>query len=240
MDKPGHDPHPANSTPAVTDELIRALQDPSLYTHPVKRFSVIETHISWVILTGDYAYKIKKPVNLGFVDFSTLASRQHFCNEELRLNRRFAAELYLEVIPIRGSRTQPRLAGDGAVIEYAVKMREFPQPSLLSTYAREHRLQSAHIDSMADVIADFHGQAQHADANTAFGSCDTFLKWSRENFEHIEAVLPGHVLPDGFGALKKWCLSLCDTHQGTMNERLVNGFVRECHGDLHLGNMAHH
>ena len=238
MDKPDHDPRPANPAQAVTDELIRALVDPTLYPHPVKHFSVIETHISWVILTGDYAYKIKKPVNLGFVDFSTLARREHFCNEELRLNRRFAAELYLEVIAIRGSRAQPRLAGDGAVIEYAVKMREFTQSSLLSRYASEQRLQPAHIDAMADVIADFHGSAQRADANTAFGSCETFLKWSRENFKHIEAVLPGHVLPGGFGALKKWCLSLCDTHQGTLNARLVNGFVRECHGDLHLGNVA--
>ena len=238
MDKPDHDPPPANSTAAVTDELIRALQDPSLYPHAVKHFSVIETHISWVILTGDYAYKIKKPVNLGFVDFSTLARREHFCNEELRLNRRFAAELYLDVVAIRGTRTQPCLAGDGAVIEYALKMREFTQSSLLNSYASEQRLLPAHIDAMADVIADFHERAQHADDDTAFGCCDTFLKWSRENFRHIEAVLPGHVLPGGFEALKKWCLSLCDTHQDRMNERLANGFVRECHGDLHLGNMA--
>ena len=117
-------------------------------------------------------------------------------------------------------------------------MREFPQHSLLNTYAHEHRLESAHIDSMADVIADFHGRAPHADINAAYGSCDTFLKWSRENFEHIESVLPGHALPDGYDALKRWCLSLSDTQKNTINKRLANGFVRECHGDLHLGNIA--
>ena len=222
----------------MPDELVRALQDPALYAHPVINFSVIETHISWVILTGHFAYKIKKPVNLGFLDFSTLEKRHYFCTEELRLNRRFAPNLYLEVVAIKGSRTHPCLAGNGKAIEYAVKMREFPQHGLLSTYATEHRLEPAHIDSMADVIADFHRVATHAGPNTVFGSCDTFLKWSRENFEHIEAVLPLHVLPDGYEALKKWCLSPSETHQTAINERKANGFVRECHGDLHLGNMA--
>ena len=226
------------STHVVPDELVRALQDAALYDHPVKKFSVIETHISWVILTGHFAYKIKKPVNLGFVDFSTLEKRQHFCAEELRLNRRFAPDLYLEVVAIKGSRTHPCLGGDGNAIEYAVKMREFSQHSLLSTYATEHRLESAHIDAMADVITDFHCIATHAGADTEFGSSDTVLKWNRENFEHIEAVLPAHVFPDGYEALKEWCLSPGEAFQAVFNDRQANGFVRECHGDLHLGNMA--
>ena len=108
-----------------SSQLIRALQDPGIYDHPVKQFSLIETHISWVILTGSFAYKIKKPVNLGFVDFSTLEKRHYFCVEELRLNRRFAPDLYLDVVAIRGSHKQPSLEKDGEIIEYAVKMREF-------------------------------------------------------------------------------------------------------------------
>ena len=113
-------------------DLIRALQNPALYDHPIKYFSLIETHISWVLLTGSFAYKIKKPVNFGFVDFSTLEKRQYYCTEELRLNRRFAPALYLQVIAIKGSATQPHLGGGGKTIEYAVKMREFPQHCLLS------------------------------------------------------------------------------------------------------------
>ena len=222
----------------VPDELIRALQDPALYDHPVEDFSVIETHISWVILTGHFAYKIKKPVNLGFADFSTLDKRQYFCTEELRLNRRFAPDLYLEVVAIRGSRTHPRLAGNGKAIEYAVKMREFSQHNLLSTYASEHRLESAHIDAMADVITGFHCIAADVGTNTVYGSSDTVLKWNRENFEHIEAVLPGQVFPDGYAALKEGCLSTDEALQTLINDRQANGFVRECHGDLHLGNMA--
>jgi len=228
----------SSSAQLVPDELIRALQDPALYDHPVEDFSVIETHISWVILTGHFAYKIKKPVNLGFADFSTLAKRQYFCTEELRLNRRFAPDLYLDVVAIRGSRTQPRLAGNGKAIEYAVKMREFSQQNLLSSYASEQRLESAHIDAMADVITDSHRRAEHAGTNTVYGSSDTVLKWNRENFEHIEAVLPGDVFPEGYEALKEWCVSPGEDFKAVINDRQANGFVRECHGDLHLGNMA--
>jgi aminoglycoside phosphotransferase family enzyme len=117
-------------TEELSDELIRALQNSALYDHPVESFTVIETHISWVLLTGPFAYKFKKPVNLGFVDFSSLEKRKYFCSEELRLNRRFAAELYLEVVAITGTPARPQINGDGEVIEYAVKMREFQQRNL--------------------------------------------------------------------------------------------------------------
>ncbi|MGH8642645.1 MAG: hypothetical protein ACRET6_13110, partial [Burkholderiales bacterium] len=97
--------------------LFAALQRPECYPHPVGEVRVIETHISWVLLAGDYAYKIKKPVNLGFADFSTLGLRGHYCQEELRLNRRLASDLYLEVVEIRGTRDAPRVGGDGPVLD---------------------------------------------------------------------------------------------------------------------------
>ena len=99
------------------DTLVKALQNPELYDHPVKDFRVIETHISQVLLTGDYAYKIKKPMDFGFLNFSTLERRKHFCEEELRLNRRLASELYLDVLPITGSPEQPQIGGAGEPFE---------------------------------------------------------------------------------------------------------------------------
>ena len=101
----------------MSQALIAALQNPALYPHPVEGFQVIETHISWVVLTGPYAYKIKKPVNFGFLDFTELSAREHFCQEELRLNQRQAPDLYLEVMPIIRSFEAQQLAGDGQVIE---------------------------------------------------------------------------------------------------------------------------
>ena len=116
-----------NPTPNPHATLIASLQNPALYDHPVEKFEIVETHISTVLLTGRYAYKIKKPLNLGFLDFSTLEQRHHFCNEELRLNRRLAPQLYLNVVAIGGSAIAPVLNSGGAAIEYAVKMRQFDQ-----------------------------------------------------------------------------------------------------------------
>src|SRR6187455_2612816 len=116
---------------ATAIRLPEALTNPRCYPHLVDCVTVIETHISWVLLTGDFAYKIKKPVNLGFLDFTTLESRRRYCEEELRLNRRLAPELYLEVVAITGTPQRPLIGGSGPAIEYAVKMKEFPQSALL-------------------------------------------------------------------------------------------------------------
>ena len=123
--------------------MIEELRDPKRYPHPADRVEVLETHISWVLLAGDYAYKVKKPVNLGFLDFSTLEARRFYCDEELRLNRRTAPRLYLEVVPITGSESAPQLGGTGEAIEYAVKMHRFPQEALLSRMAQDGALGEA-------------------------------------------------------------------------------------------------
>src|SRR3970282_1275189 len=114
---------PAAPGAAALDRLIAALRQPARYAHAVERVELLQTHISCVLLAGDYAYKIKKPVNLGFLDFSTLAARRHYCEEELRLNRRTAPGLYLDVLAIGGSESAPVLGGGGAAIEYALRMR---------------------------------------------------------------------------------------------------------------------
>ena len=124
--------------------LIGALQDPASFDHPVGDIRLIETHISWVILTGEFAYKIKKAVNFGFLDFSTLEKRRFYCEEEVRLNRRFAPALYLDVVAVRGSVGHPSLHGDGRPVEYAVRMRQFSQQALLSSMASHHDISPDH------------------------------------------------------------------------------------------------
>ncbi len=228
--------HSASTT--TTDAFILALQDPDLYPHPVKYFRLIETHISWVLLTGDYAYKIKKPVNFGFVDFSTLPKRKFYCEEELRLNRRFAPDLYLELVCYCGSYEQPRICDGSGVIEYAVKMREFQQSDLLSDIAARQLLQPCHIDSIADVVSKFHDSIINVETEAQPISTDIILKWSRENFDRLEDAISFRILPDYFIELKAWCLNAGHTNMPTMASRLENNFIRECHGDLHLGNIA--
>ena len=147
--------------------LVRALQNPALYDHPVQGFELIQTHISSVLLTGDYAYKLKKPLDLGFLDFSTLEKRRHFCHEELRLNRRLAPQLYLEVLPIIGTPENPRFKGPGEPFEYAVKMRQFPQSAQLDRVlargdltAATHRPAGAHARRVP--CARRRGRGRHA------------------------------------------------------------------------------
>jgi aminoglycoside phosphotransferase family enzyme/predicted kinase len=219
-------------------KLIQALQRPEIFPHPVERFEVRETHISWVLLTGPFAYKIKKPVDLGFLDFSTLEKRGHYCKEELRLNRRLAPQLYLEVVPICGSHEAPRFYGPDPPIEYAVKMLEFPQRSQLDRVLARGDLKPGHIDTLAEMVADFHGRAAVAPQATPFGSPEGVYVPVAENFSQIR--LPPEDLQTArrLEALAAWSAQCHAELRDSFAARKQAGFVRECHGDMHLGNMA--
>ena len=218
--------------------FIEKLQNPALYDHPVRGFRVIETHISWVLLTGPYAYKIKKPVNLGFLDFSTLDKRRHYCEEELRLNQRLAPEIYLAVIPITGSAAAPALGGHGPVIDYAVKMREFPQDAQLDRVLAQGELTAAQIIALAREIAQFHDRAAVAAADSPFGGAEEVWQPAGENFAQIRPHLDAEEDRSLLETLRGWSLQTHARLADEWQQRKRGGFIRECHGDMHLGNMA--
>jgi aminoglycoside phosphotransferase family enzyme/predicted kinase len=219
------------------DRLIQALTDRTVYEHPTTEITVLQTHISWIVLTGPYAYKIKKPVNLGFVDFSTLAKRHFFCQEELRLNRRLAPQLYLDVVAISGTPEQPRLHGQGATIEYAVKMVQFAQETLLSHLIEAGQLQVAHIDSLAHAVSAFHASITTADPTNHFGTPEGVYQPVQENFQHLFDAIDDPVRQAHARELEAWCQRTFAAHRSDFIARKRDGFVRECHGDMHLGNM---
>ncbi|HXZ94053.1 MAG TPA: AAA family ATPase [Burkholderiales bacterium] len=191
-----------------------------------------------MLLAGECAYKIKKPVALGFLDFSTLPLRRFYCDEELRLNRRTAPRLYLEVVSIAGSEAAPRLGGPGEAIEYAVRMRRFPQEALLSRMAQDGTLTTGHIDALAQATAALHAGAARADGAQAFGTAAEVLAPALQNFEQIEALVgPGEEMTE-LERLRAWTRDEHARLRGTFTARKAEGFVRECHGDLHLGNVA--
>lgn len=214
--------------------LIQALQNPSLYDHPVERFELIETHISWVLLTGPYAYKIKKPVNLGFLDFSTLEARKFYCEEEVRLNRQFS-NLYLGAIAITGAEEAPILNGSGEAIEYAVKMVQFPQGARLDRLLEEGRLETPQIDDLASQLALLHGKAAIADPESSFGIPQKVRQPIEETLQHIEQASQDFPL---LPLLRKWSLRETERLECAFLRRKEDGFVRECHGDLHLANIV--
>ncbi len=198
---------------------------------------IIETHISSVLLTGVHAYKLKKPVALGFCDFTTLAARQFYCEQELRLNRRLAPSLYLAVVPITGHIAAPVVGGTGEPIDYAVKMREFPQEALLSRVLARGELGVADIDALAEEVARFHARIDVAPAASRFGTPDLVALYARQNFEQCEGA-PSVARPRALAALARWTERELAARAPDLRRRRQDGFVRECHGDLHLGNIA--
>lgn len=218
--------------------LVQALRNPCCYPHPAGPVEVIETHASWVLLTGVYAYKIKKPVNLGFLDFSTLAKRKHSCEEELRINRRLAADLYLEVVPIGGSADHPRLGEGAPAIEYALKMRQFDQSGLLDRLASSHRLTTALIRECAQTIAEFHARAARLPVDSPLASAAAVAQAMLDNFS-LANLMPGDAAA-AMAALAQWTHRELERLTPSLTQRRADGFVRECHGDLHLANITLH
>ncbi len=218
--------------------MIQGLLRPDVYSHETGAIRLVETHSAWVVLTGQYAYKIKKPVNFGFMDFSTLEKRHFYCTEEVRLNQRFAPDIYLGVVSITGTRTQPQLDGDGTLLDYAVRMRQFPANSLLSDLAAARELHATHIDQLVHSISEFHHKAARATAEDDFGDPADIHHWVRENFQHIQPLLIASDNPDTVEQLRQWSEDSYVRLTDALQLRKDTGAVRECHGDLHLGNIT--
>ena len=200
--------------------------------------TLIQTHISSVLLAGEFAYKLKKPVAFGFVDFGTLAARRHCCAEELRLNRRTAPQIYLDVVPIGGSVEAPRLGGRSAPIDYAVRMHRFATRNLADRRARAGRLKALHIDRLAAAVASLHATAAPAPPASDFGAPDKVLRWARENFALCLLRLDDEPRRSRLQRLAQWTEDEFRRRADWFASRRRDGFIRECHGDLHLANIV--
>jgi uncharacterized protein len=227
----------ARSRPANHGQrtLAAALASPACYGPDVDEVRVAETHISWVFLTGRYAYKVKKPVKLSFLDFGTLARRLHFCREELRLNRRLAPELYLDVVPIGGSLEAPRV-GQKPAIEYAVRMREFGADARLDQRLAAQKVPRAALLEFAAKLAQFHRDlpALHADPEGRAARSAAL-----DNVAALEQYVRGARRAD-IAALRAWTEKQCAALAPLFTSRSAAGAERECHGDLHLENLLMH
>ncbi len=225
--------------PAMPDSciLIQALRNAKCYSHSVSKLDSIETHASWVILTGAHAYKIKKPVDLGFLDYSTLEKRRSACYEELYLNHRLAPELYIDVVPITGSVNTPHMNGVGDAIEYAVHMREFDQSCRLDHMLERGVLGMEDMDAAAKHLAAFHAAAPISDPSKHYGRARDIHRVVLDNFSAITPLLAGKQA-SRFTSLQTWSDSQYRKRRIEMNTRFNLGYVRECHGDLHLANLV--
>ena len=197
---------------------------------PVQR---IETHISWVLLGTTHAWKLKKPVHLPFLDFTTLEARRRFCHEELRLNRRLAPALYLDVVDVRDA-AHPHIGGPGEVVDFAVRMQRFPDGALWSEQVAAGTLAARHLDAMARRLAAFHRDAPCAPVDSTFGSARAQSHVTRQLIGTLDAMQPG----PAWEPLRAWLESSIGRLSPLWEARRASGRVRECHGDLHLANVV--
>jgi aminoglycoside phosphotransferase family enzyme len=195
---------------------------------------VVETHISWILLAARHAYKLKKPVRLSFVDYSSLEARLHYCQEEVRLNRRLAPTLYLDVVPVTGTPAQPTLGGAGPAQDHAVRMLRFADGALFSEQLAAGTLPEAAVDAFADLLADFHRQAPRAAAADGFATPTRRLSAALAALDGAAPALAAGERE----ALFDWLRSEGAALAPLWAARAADGSVRECHGDLHLANVV--
>ena len=232
--------HESDHEPALLDRLLT----PAAYPHPVTSVRLIETHISWVFLTGDYVYKVKKPVNFGFLDFSSLERRRHFCEEEVRLNRRFAPTLYLDAVPIVGPPAAARIlsadevGGDGEPIEWAVRLKQFDEAGRLDRLLDSGGLSAQGCEELAGEMARIQDRLEIADETTPWGTTEAVASAIDSTLGRLREHRPessGRV--DALEREVHRRLMACSV---AIELRRRAGRVRQCHGDLHLANIVLH
>lgn len=227
----------------MSQRLAKTMLTGTGLSHPCDNPQLIETHISWLVLAGEFAYKIKKPVDLGFVDFTTLYKRRLYCEAEVRLNRRTAPDIYLEVISISGTEDQPVIAGleDGhqAPFEYAVKMRRFPNEDILARLAAKGKLDGDIILKLAGAIADFHEsiKSEFVDPGMKSTAMDRVKQPADDNFAALMQMGGAKGKQVLLATLRGWSDNFLAAHMADFAQRAQQGAVRECHGDLHLANI---
>ena len=232
-------PKRSNTESAVMSDhkqLGPALLRSEAFPHPVESLQLLETHISWVVLTGRFAYKIKKPVRFPFVDYSTLSLRKHYCHEELRLNSRLAPDIYLNVVPIMSCVGKLSVGGDGELVDCAVRMREFPQTSIFAAQLADGRVSPEHIDDLGRLLAGFHQSAEVA-TNSARISADHLYEQTYDNVEYLSKFFSHGTRKALLEETADWVRNRFGQLIPVFQKRISNGFIRHCHGDMHLENI---
>jgi aminoglycoside phosphotransferase family enzyme len=217
-------------------QIVEALMKPEAYEEDPGHIELVQTHISFVFLTDKFAYKVKKAVNLGFLDFTTLKKRRFFCEKELKLNKRLCKDMYLEVVPINKSKII-KIKGEGKTVEYAVKMKLIPQEKMLSSLLENNKVDNKLISKIAEIIADFHAKAETNKKISEFGSLATIETNWKENYDQTEEFIGKTIPPKDFELIRDKINDFMKRNATVFEKRIAKGKVRDCHGDIHSGNI---
>lgn len=221
-----------------TADLVEALKNPKLYPHSPSKVELLQTQMSFVFLTGDYVYKVKKPVDLGYLDYTTLEKRRFFCHQELNLNRRLSPEVYLEVVPIVEKDGQIVLGGAGEVIEYAVKMRQLPSERMMDVLLANNQVSQAMVRRVAGKLAHFHSQAATNQEISQYGGLEIINLNCRENFTQTEKYRGISLSAVQYHDIKTYTENFINENKELFQQRVKEGRIKDCHGDLHSAHVC--
>ncbi len=221
---------------AIQKQVVEALMKPDAYDEDPGSIELVQTHISFVFLTRNYAYKVKKAVNMGFLDFTSLEKRRFYCEKELELNRRLCGDMYVEVVPINKA-DRIKIKGKGETVEYAVKMKRIPQEKMLSKLLEENAVADKLVDRIAKIIADFHSKAETNRRISEFGSLPVIETNWKENYDQTEEFIGKTISNEEFELIRGKINNFMKQNKAVFEKRVAQGRVRDCHGDIHSGNI---
>ncbi len=219
-------------------ELIKALLDPKAYPDPPQKVELVQTQISYVFLAGDYVYKIKKPVDMGFLDYTTLEKRLYYCRREVELNRRLCADVYLGVVPITNKNGRYRMGGKGGAEEYAVKMRRLPPEGMMDALLVKNKVTPEMVGDVAKTVADFHKRAATSKEISNIGGINGVIQNTSENFAQTDKYFNVIIAPETYRHIKTYTEDFIKNNVTLFYKRMEEGRVRDCHGDLHAAHIC--
>jgi aminoglycoside phosphotransferase family enzyme len=219
-------------------ELIQALLNPEAYPVETPSVELVQTQISYVFLAGEHVYKIKKPVDFGFLDYSTLEKRLFYCKKEIELNRRLCPDAYLGVVQIAFDDSCYRIGGEGTAIEHAVHMRRLPGEAMMDVLLEQNKVTTEMINKVAKTIADFHSKAATGGEINEIGGINAVIRNTTENFEQTERFVVTVIPAESFQRIKSFNDKFIDSNTDLFRKRLDDGCIRDCHGDLHAAHIC--
>jgi aminoglycoside phosphotransferase family enzyme len=223
----------------MLESLIGDLLKPKALPDPTRQIQLVQTHISLVFVADEFVYKVKKPVNFGFLDFTSLEKRAFYCRQELTLNRRLAEDIYLDVLPIRfDGKTHSMRSRNGRIVEYALKMKRISAERLMKSLYERGALTENHLRRLARRLAMFHRHASRSPEIDTFGEPDRFRVNTDENFSQIHKYIGRSIEPKQFSVLQDWTDLFYRTRRELFEKRIQQGKIRDCHGDLHMEHVC--
>jgi len=219
-------------------EMVRALLKPEAYPQAPGKIELVQTQMSFVFLTDDYVYKVKKAVNLGYLDYTTKEKRHFYCQQEVELNRRLCPDIYLGVVPITRDRGAISVEGRGEVIEYAVKMRRLPQEAMMDVLLAKNQVSPEMLTRLAQKLVAFHRKAETNASISAFGEIKAVRKNTDENFDQTKKYIGKTISKDEYQHIKDYTDSFIEENASLFRKRIKEGRIRDCHGDLHAAHIC--